>query len=208
MRNIAVVDLGIANVFNVVKAVGGYAVKKPAQLSHAEKIIIPGVGNFSAIMEKLDEFREVITEKIENSTPLLGICLGFQVLFESSEECGNTAKNYGLGIIKGRVKKFKGIRVPHMGWNQIELSGKTALFDGLKTGDYFYFVHSYYVETEETNLISTFTEYGERENGNSYRFASSASKGNVFGVQFHPEKSGENGKKLLENFMRIEASDL
>jgi len=202
MQKIAVIDLGIANVFNVLKAVDGYLVEKPCELKDADRIILPGVGSFSAIVERLNEFREVILDKIADSVPLLGICLGFQVLFDKSEE-GNTSCD-GLGSIKGEVKKFRNIRVPHMGWNQVEFNDTelSPLFKGIKEGAYFYFVHSYYAESGEVEKISSYTQYSE-PGKEKYRFISSVGYENVFGVQFHPEKSGENGKKLLENFINM-----
>ncbi len=201
MGNVAVIDLGVANVFNVVKAVDGYVVSSPRQLWEAEKIVIPGVGNFSAITERLDVFRNVLAAKIEESTPFLGICLGFQILFESSEEGIGSSK--GLSFLKGRVRRFREIRIPHMGWNQIALTGDSPLFYGIKSGAYFYFAHSYYAEVEEEGVVTAFTDYGSEEGGAPFRFAASVGKRNVFGVQFHPEKSGNTGQRLLENFKRI-----
>mgnify|MGYP001569049742 CR=1 FL=1 len=167
----------------------------------ADKIILPGVGAFKVAMDELKKrgLIEPIRESIEKGKPFLGICLGLQLLFSESEEGG---KIKGLDIIKGRVKRFKdkkGLKVPHMGWNEIKLkvkSQKSKVMDGVKNGSYMYFVHSYYVEPKDKDVILCETDYG----GN---FTSGIYKDNVCGFQFHPEKSQAVGLKIVENFVNL-----
>jgi glutamine amidotransferase len=148
-------------------------------------------------MENLEKFGlvEPLTQSIEKGKPYFGICLGLQILFSESEEFGS---HQGLNLIKGKVVKFSPdpeYKVPHMGWNTIEKQREIPLLDGVKTGDFFYFVHSYYVVPEEKQWISTSTTYGKP-------FVSSICKENLFATQFHPEKSQQNGLRILENFVK------
>ena len=197
-----VIDYGMGNLRSVAKAVekSGYSVKVSGEyldIKRAKKIILPGVGAFGKAMENLKRqgILDVIKEKLREGTPYLGICLGLQLLFEWSEE-GNTK---GMGVIKGVVKRFPNLpslKIPHMGWNQVKLRMEGEdLFDGIPDNSYFYFIHSYYVIPVEKKIIATTTFYG-------VEFVSSIKKGNLFACQFHPEKSGKIGLKLLENFLK------
>ena len=167
-------------------------VTKAEQLEKAEKIILPGVGNFGPAMQSLEGFREVLLEKIEKDIPFLGLCLGIQVILEGSEESPGVK---GLGVIKGTCKRFpSSVKIPHMGWNSIKV-GKSRLLDGIGKEDYFYFVHSYYPVPED-DVIAATTDYG-------VEFPSVIERDNVFATQFHPEKSGELGLRVLKNFLGI-----
>jgi glutamine amidotransferase len=201
---VVIVDYGMGNIgsiLNMVKKVGFNAKVSSSidDLSTATKIILPGVGAFDkgvSNLQKLDLI-DVLKEKaLKEKIPILGICLGMQLMTTSSEE-GCLA---GLDFINAKVKKFQisdDLKVPHMGWNTIEHNKQSLLFDELKTEKRFYFVHSYYVEVEsnEKEAILTTTSYG----GN---FTSSFEKENIVGVQFHPEKSHNYGKQLFQNFLR------
>lgn len=200
---ITIVDYGAGNLRSVQKALealGFKAIltKDPREILSGHGIILPGVGAFdSAILElrKL-KLEIVIEEAIAVGKPLLGICLGYQLLFDSSEE----GKQKGLSILKGKVKKFdfnktsfSNFSIPHMGWNGLIMKHNSSIFHGINSGAMVYFAHSYYCIPDDNLIISTITDYG-------MEFASSVSKGNVFGIQFHPEKSGNVGLKILKNF--------
>ncbi|ASJ17560.1 imidazole glycerol phosphate synthase subunit HisH [Thermococcus chitonophagus] len=193
MEMIAIVDLGVGNLANVRKALKGVITSDPYEIEKAEKIVLPGVGNFGAVMERLHPLKDVILEGIKEGKPFLGICLGLQLLFEESEESPGSR---GLEVFKGKVVKLKGVRVPHIGWNQVWIRKDCPLFRGIKSGSYFYFVHSYHVVPQDEDIIVATTDYG-------LDFVSAVCKDNVFAVQFHPEKSSRNGLKLLENFRRL-----
>lgn len=195
---IAVIDYGMGNLRSVQKAfekVGCDAVitNDLNTIDNASKLVLPGVGAFKDCMANLEGLglADPIIRAIEKGKPFLGICLGLQLLFEESEEFG-TVK--GLGIIKGKVVRFQKneLKVPHMGWNRISKVRETSLLDGVEEGSHFYFVHSYFVEPAE-DVAATTTEYGTG-------FTSSILKDNVFACQFHPEKSQEEGLKILKAF--------
>ena len=203
---ITIIDYGMGNLRSVEKAFEKYclnvAVSSSAKdILKADKIVLPGVGAFKVAMDELKKrgLIEPVRESIEKGKPFLGICLGLQLLFSESEEGG---KIKGLDIIKGRVKRFKekkGLKVPHMGWNNIRLKAggsRLKVMDGVKNGSYMYFVHSYYVEPKDKDVILCETDYG----GN---FASGICRDNVYGFQFHPEKSQTAGLKIIENFVGI-----
>jgi glutamine amidotransferase len=201
--SIVIIDYGSGNLRSVQKAleeVGCTAeiTKDKASIRNAKGIVLPGVGSFdSAIMELRSlGLESAIEEAIARGKPFLGICLGLQHLFEASEE--GTQK--GLGILKGKVKKFNfsgtaetDLSIPHMGWNRLLFKHRSPLLSSVEEGSMVYFAHSYYVVPEDSMLISTTTDYGSE-------FVSSICKGNLFGLQFHPEKSGETGLKILKNF--------
>ena len=197
-----IVDYGMGNLRSVekaVEAVGGHPLISgiPDIVSRAERLILPGVGAFGDAMENLRRQRldDVIREAVSRGKPLLGLCLGLQLLFTESEEFG---RHDGLNLIPGKVLKFQepGLRVPHVGWNQIEGTQPDSLLQGIPEGSYFYFVHSYYVEPERGEDILRWTNYGRS-------FCSIACRGKVWGAQFHPEKSQDAGKKLLRNFLSV-----
>jgi len=200
---IAIVDYGMGNLQSVRKAlqrVGGQVriVKKPDEMLSADQLVLPGVGAFADCMENLkkQELIDPIRQFIRRGKPFLGICLGYQALFERSQE-GN--KMDGLGIFQGSVVRFPDtkLKVPQIGWNQIEIQKQTCpLLREVRDGSYLYFVHSYFPEPSDSTLVCTRTEYG-------VRFASMIWAGNIFACQFHPEKSQAVGLKILENFVRL-----
>ena len=200
---IAVVNYGMGNIRSVSKAleVVGAEVEvtdNPRAIARAEAIILPGVGAFARGMENLHKLNIIpaIYEAVKKEIPILGICLGLQLLFSESEEHGICK---GLDLIKGRVRKLtSGIKIPHMGWNQVEFNlshCKSGILEGIEDNCYFYFVHSYYVEPENKELVVGTTRYGKD-------FVSVMNKDRIWGVQFHPEKSSESGLKILRNFYR------
>jgi glutamine amidotransferase len=172
------------------------------QILSARGVVLPGVGAFSACMENLERFGliEPIRETVQRRKPFLGICLGFQLLFSESQEFGNQK---GLDLFRGRVVGFRpgeNLKVPHMGWNQIEKTKDSPFLAGLSSRDYVYFVHSYYVVPDDPSLTATTTAYGGS-------FVSSIATDHLFACQFHPEKSQELGLRILSNFGRFVASN-
>ncbi|MCI9545281.1 MAG: imidazole glycerol phosphate synthase subunit HisH [Lachnospiraceae bacterium] len=169
--------------------------RRPQDILQADKVILPGVGNFGSAMDKLKEYglTEIIRQVCEGGTPFLGICLGLQLLFEESEECPGVK---GLGILPGkilRIPKAPGLKIPHMGWNSLRLANDGRLFQGISQGGYVYFVHSYYLKAADERIVTATADYG-------VNIHASVEKGNVFACQFHPEKSGDLGLRILENF--------
>jgi len=198
ISKIAIIDYGIGNLFSLRCALqkAGLSVSvlsKPGSLSSYDGIVLPGVGNFKSGARNLYPLREEIARVVEDGVPLFGICLGMQLLFEKSEE----SIGEGLSLLKGRVLKLPGdVKIPHMGWNTLRVLVNNDLLDGINEKDYFYFVHSYYADPSENEVIIAETRYG-------IAFASVIAKKNIFGTQFHPEKSGKPGRKVLHNFARI-----
>lgn len=200
---IAIVDYGMGNLRSVSKALEklGAEVKVTSDaqvIRDAEKIVLPGVGAFGDAICELRKRNLIkpIKEAIEKGKPFLGICLGLQLLFKSSEENPGVP---GLGIFPGTVVRFNSsdLKVPHMGWNEVKLSGdRESLLSGVKDSGYFYFVHSYYAKPDDASLIQGSADYG-------VRFPAILGKRNVWATQFHPEKSQEEGLKILENFVKL-----
>lgn len=204
---VLIVDYGMGNLMSVQKAVAflgrrATVTSSPSLIKRAEKLIFPGVGHFGKAVRELKtrKIYKLLKERIDNGVPFLGICLGMQLLLEESQEAPGIK---GLGVIKGEVKKFKSKKliIPHMGWNQIKIKSTKSnskgnnLFKGVKSNSYFYFAHSYYCDPKERVNLST-TDYG-------VKFSSSFGKKNVWGVQFHPEKSQALGLRVLKNFLNI-----
>ena len=198
---VAIIDYGVGNLRSVEKAfeaTGCEAIVSGEEsvLLKAERLVLPGVGAFGACMKALSErgFDQLVREKVDEGTPLLGVCVGMQLLFEESDEFGSTP---GLGLIRGRVKRFNNeLVVPHVGWNRVTARQSHALFDDVAHEAFFYFVHSYYCEPRDEQVIAGETEYG-------VRYASVVAHKNICGVQFHPEKSQDEGLRLLRNFARL-----
>jgi glutamine amidotransferase len=204
---IALIDYGISNLRSVQKAFEHLdtevtLVDTPQRLAQADHLILPGVGAFPAGMSGLRERRliEPIMQAAREGKPLIGICLGMQLLFEASHEMGETQ---GLGLLPGYVTRIggpssivRGLKIPHMGWNQLDVVRDHPLVRGLASGSYAYFVHSYVVCPDQSDIILATTDYGGP-------FASIVGRGNVCGLQFHPEKSQAVGLKLLQNFLGL-----
>ncbi len=203
MSRIVIIDYGMGNLRNVQKAfekigLEARVTRSKREIDRASALVLPGVGAFKDCMENLERFGliEPVVRSVRKGKPYLGICLGLQILFSESEEFG---LQKGLDLIKGRVVRFRPDpehKVPHMGWNTVEKKMEAPCLEGIESGDFFYFVHSYYVIPEEPQWTSTFTHYG-------IPFASSLWKENLFATQFHPEKSQKKGLKVLENFARF-----
>ncbi len=162
------------------------------ELVDADAVALPGVGAFTPAASKLDSIKDTLANKIESGTPLLGICLGLQLFFETSEEGPGT----GLSLFQGKnVRLPSTVKVPHMGWNTINIVKPNELFDGIKEASYVYFVHSLYPVPVDKKIVCTQTEYGTT-------FTSAIATKNIYGTQFHPEKSGDIGLKILKNFVK------
>jgi imidazole glycerol-phosphate synthase subunit HisH len=201
---LAVIDYGAGNLRSVLHALSHLGtenvrlVQSPDDLEDADKIILPGVGAFGAGMQQLhaQKLVEPIREAVNSGVPYLGICLGMQFLFEESDEMG---QHQGIGLLPGKVTRFSnqpGRKVPHMGWNQLRVCKPTALFDNISNDDYAYFVHSYFCVPQNENDTAAVVDYGES-------FTVAVQRDNIYGVQFHPEKSQRTGLQLLTNFLRL-----
>lgn len=197
---IAIIDYGVGNLFSLecsLKKIGESCIISGdvQTIRGADKLILPGVGAFGDAADKLrlSGLDKIILEEAKRGKHILGICLGMQLLFEKSFEYG---EHCGLGIVRGQVRplseKVANLKIPHMGWNTLKFTRKTKLFDGINNGDYVYFVHSYYGQCADDSLVAV-TDYG-------FDVTAAVQKDNVAGVQFHPEKSGETGLKILKNF--------
>ncbi len=201
---IAIIDYGMGNIHSVRKALELHGAKtivthRPEDLRLCEKLVFPGVGAFddAAAELKKENLAVALKEEIKQGKPFLGICLGMQLLFTESEEAN---KEKGLGVFKGKVKRFEnkpGLKVPHMGWNSLGLGAHSCpLLEGIRDNSFVYFCHSFYPCPDEPAVIAATTDYGGS-------FASVVWQKNVFGVQFHPEKSQSIGLRMLKNFVEI-----
>ena len=190
----------IKSVENAVRYLGCEAVltRDPELILSSDHCILPGVGAFGDAMKRLKKYGldEVIKQAVEKEIPFLGICLGLQLLFESSEESPGAE---GLGILKGKILRIPdegGRKVPQIGWNDLSFPHRSRLFEGIDEGAYVYFVHSYYLRAEDPSIVSAQTEYG-------VKIDAAVERGNVFACQFHPEKSEAVGMKILSNFLKV-----
>lgn len=199
---IAVINYGLGNLHSVHKAlafVGGDAqvTSDPETILKADKVVLPGVGAFADGMSGLERhgLSDAVQKVAIQGKPLLGICLGMQLLFEESDEQGI---HQGLALLSGKVVQFQepGIKVPQIGWNQVNITRESPLNRGIQDGEYFYFNHSYYCVPENADDAIAMTEYG-------LRFSSAVEQGNIYGVQFHPEKSQKTGLRIMKNFVEL-----
>lgn len=198
---IAIIDYGIGNLRSVEKAlqhVGAEArlTSQSETIRRARGVVLPGVGAFGDCITQLEAggYAQIVRACVADGVPLLGICVGLQMLFDESEEMGHFA---GLGLLRGRVRRFRGdLKVPHIGWNQVHSLAPSPLLAGVPQDAYAYFVHSYYVEPADEKIVLATTDYGGP-------FASVVGQGRLFGVQFHPEKSQEVGLTILRNFATL-----
>ncbi len=197
---ITIIDYGTGNLRSIENAFRylGTKVKitnNPREIEKAKKLVFPGVGNFGEAIENLKrkKITPAIKKSIQKGASFLGICLGLQLLFEKSEEAPGIK---GLGIFRGKVLKFKKVKIPQIGWNQITIQRKPKILKGIQNQSLVYFMHSFYVEPLNEGIIAAETNYGKD-------FCSAVESQNIFGVQFHPEKSGEVGLKILKNFIEI-----
>lgn len=205
---IAIIDYDAGNIKSVEKAIqslGGQAClsRQEETLLKADHVILPGVGSFGDAMQKLEKYGllPIIPKIIERKTPFLGICLGMQLLFEESQESPGVE---GLSLLSGKIKKIpakEGLKIPHMGWNSLKFCRRGRLFEDIKDESYVYFVHSYYLQASDQEVVTATTDYAER-------LHVAVEKDNIFGCQFHPEKSGEVGLQILKNFIEMKRGDI
>ena len=199
----AIIDYDAGNLKSVEKALQALGeetviTRDRDEILSADRVILPGVGAFGDAMEKLHQYGlvEIIRQVVQNGTPFLGICLGLQLLFEESEESQGVP---GLGILKGKIRRIPntlGLKIPHMGWNSLTLRPETRLFSGLGEDPYVYFVHSYYLEAADPEIVAASADYG-------VVIHAAVETGNVFACQFHPEKSSDTGLQILKNFISL-----
>ena len=205
---VAIIDYDAGNIKSVQKAIeylGEDVVitRDPEVILNASRVILPGVGAFGDAMEKLHKYNlvDVIKEVVKREIPFLGICLGLQLLFERSDE---TPGVEGLGILKGEIKRIPDngeLKIPHIGWNSLSYPNNGRLYEGIAEESYVYFVHSYYLDAEDKDIVVATTEYGTT-------IHASVEQGNIFACQFHPEKSSSVGLKILDNFLKISKEDM
>lgn len=200
---IAIIDYDAGNIMsvqNALKKLGAHTIltRDEKTIISADKVILPGVGSFGDCMDNLNKYNlvEVIKDVVAKGTPFLGVCLGLQLMFEESEESPGVK---GLGLLKGQIKRIpegEYKKIPHMGWNSLELKRKGRLFDGIPDNPYVYFVHSYYLDAADKSIVVGTTEY-------NVSIDATVERDNIFGCQFHPEKSSDVGLKILKNFVDL-----
>jgi glutamine amidotransferase len=195
---IAIWDYGAGNIFSIQNSlkqekVNIKIIKLQSLKIDFDGLILPGVGNFESVLNILDEFRNEVKNMVQLKIPILGICLGMQLLYEYSEE----AESQGLGLLKGKICRLPSIvKTPHMGWNNIKILKKSKILYGIENESWMYFAHSYYPNSKEKNFVKAITKYG-------ITIPVVIEKDMLFGTQFHPEKSGINGLKIIKNFINI-----
>ena len=204
---VGIIDYDAGNLKSVEKALAylgedSKITRNIHEVEKADKLILPGVGSFGAAMEQLKKYEidKMLQEAAEAGRPILGICLGLQLLFDDSEECPGVE---GLHLLKGRILRIpdtKGLKIPHIGWNSLKLQNNGRLFEGIEEEPYVYFVHSYYLKAEEEQIVKASAEYGTH-------IHASIERGNLFACQFHPEKSSKTGLKILSNFAKIQGGN-
>ena len=198
MPEVVIFDYGVGNLLSLKCALEKVGLNtkitvSAQKLSKADAIALPGVGNFSAAITKLDAVKEQLLAAVESGTPLLGICIGLQLFFQESEE----GLGKGLALFEGKTVRLpNSVKVPHMGWNTLRIAKQNQFFEGVDDESYVYFVHSLYPVPVDKEIVTAETEYGTT-------FTSAIASKNVYGTQFHPEKSGDIGLKILENFVKI-----
>ena len=200
---IAIIDYGAGNIQSVSKALkhigcDAFITRDKEQILKADGAVLPGVGSFGDTMDTMNSYgiKDTVIEYTKSGKPFLGICLGLQLLFPASEE---SPEAKGLGIFDGTITKIpsgEGLKIPHIGWNSLDIKKTDGLFKGIDKNPYVYFVHSYFLNASDKNIVSAQTQYG-------VTIDASIEKGNIFATQFHPEKSGETGLKILKNFADI-----
>lgn len=200
---VVIIDYDAGNIKSVEKAMLALGesvriTREPEEIMSADHVILPGVGAFGDAMNKIHQYHlaDVIRKVVDRGTPFLGICLGLQLLFESSEESEGID---GLGILRGKIVRLpeeQGLKIPHIGWNSLKYPNKGRLFEGISEEAYVYFVHSYYLQAEREQIVTATTEYAAH-------IHASVEDGNVFACQFHPEKSSDVGMTILKNFLSI-----
>ena len=201
---IAIIDYDAGNIKSVEKAFqflkqDVILTRDAGQILNADAVVLPGVGSFGDAMKKLENYGliDIIHKVVEKNIPFLGICLGLQLLFDSSEESPGVK---GLGVLPGKIVKIpddQGLKVPHIGWNSLKYPRQGRLFEGIKDEEYVYFVHSYYLKAQDEKIVTATTEYGTH-------IHASVESGNLFACQFHPEKSSHVGLQILKNFAKLE----
>ncbi len=195
---IAIVDYGMGNLFSIYNALNYVGaspniIDDPATLTGADGIVVPGVGAFGKCMERLSRFKGALSKALDEGTPILGICIGLQVLFDESEENQGAR---GMGWIPGKVVRLpEGVMIPQMGWNGLLIKRPVEILEGIAEGDMFYFVHSYHCVPKDRSVVAATTEHG-------VEITAAVHKDNLFATQFHPEKSGAKGLMILKNFVR------
>lgn len=200
---IAIIDYGAGNIQSVYKALeyigcDAFITNDKNKILKADGAVLPGVGSFGDTIDTMNSYgiKDTVINFINSKKPFLGICLGLQLLFPYSEESPNAK---GLGVFDGTIKKIPsgdGLKIPHIGWNSLEIKKENGLFKGIDKNSYVYFVHSYFLDAKDKKIVSAQTEYG-------VKIDAAIEKDNVFATQFHPEKSGETGLKILKNFADI-----
>lgn len=205
---VAIIDYDAGNIKSVEKAILALSedvivTRDREQILNADRVILPGVGAFGDAMKKLTDYElaDVIREVAEKKIPLLGICLGLQLLFERSDECEGVE---GLGILKGEILRLPdkpGLKIPHVGWNSLEFPHRGRLFRGIQQDSYVYYVHSYYLKAAEEEIVTATSDYGTT-------IHASVEKDNIFACQFHPEKSSATGLAILKNFISIKKESI